>query len=95
MFGRALALHDDDNGQEECAFANDHAIEESRCQVTAEGAFCTSAALIHYVRVARILGQILRAFYTPAAQLQEISRLHKSALLFEDSLLLLSQLCGP
>ncbi|KAJ3569374.1 hypothetical protein NPX13_g6111 [Xylaria arbuscula] len=86
MFGRPLALHNDDIDQEECALANDQDIEESRCQVTTEGVFCTSAALVHYARVARILGQILRAYYTPLARSQDITQLHKSALLFENSL---------
>ncbi|RWA12862.1 hypothetical protein EKO27_g2237 [Xylaria grammica] len=86
MFGRPLALHDDDIDQEECALANDEDIEESQCQLTEDGVFCSSAALIHYARVARILGKILRVFYTPSARLQGISQLRTSASLFEKAL---------
>ncbi|KAI0474426.1 hypothetical protein F4859DRAFT_92931 [Xylaria cf. heliscus] len=86
MFGRPLAMHDDDIDQDECALANDEDIEESRCQLTENGVFCSSAGLVHYARLARILGQILRWFYTPSARLQDISQLHMSAFRFEKAL---------
>ncbi|KAI1311140.1 fungal-specific transcription factor domain-containing protein [Xylaria venustula] len=86
MFGRPLAMCDDDIDQEECVFANDEDIEESRCQVTEDGVFCSAAALVHYARLARILGQILRGFYTPSARLQDITRLHSTASVFEKAL---------
>ena len=86
MFGRPLAIHDDDVDQEECALANDEDIESSRCQITEDGAFCSAAGLVHYARLARILGQVLREFYTPSARLHDISRLYKSASRFEDAL---------
>ncbi|KAI0442407.1 fungal-specific transcription factor domain-containing protein [Xylaria telfairii] len=86
MFGRPLAIHDDDIDQEECALANDEDIEESRCRLTENGAFCLSAGLVHYARLARILGQILKGFYTPSARLQDISQLYVSASQFEKAL---------
>ncbi|KAI0425201.1 hypothetical protein F5Y09DRAFT_335179 [Xylaria sp. FL1042] len=86
MFGRPLAMHDDDIDQEECVFANDEDIKESMCLLTEDGVFCSCAALIHSARLARILGQILRGFYTPSARLQDIPRLHSSALRFEKAL---------
>ncbi|GAP89457.1 putative finger protein [Rosellinia necatrix] len=86
MFGRPLAIHDDDIDQDECALANDEDIDESKCKLTKDGLFCSSAGLVHYARIARILGQILRVFYTPASRLQDVSQLHASATVFEKGL---------
>lgn len=86
MFGRPLAIHDDDIDQEECALANDEDIEESRCQLTKDGVFCSSSAMIHYARLARVLGQILRHFYSPSARMNDISRLYSHVSRFEREL---------
>ncbi|KAI0970977.1 fungal-specific transcription factor domain-containing protein [Xylaria arbuscula] len=69
-----------------CVLANDEDIEESRCQITEDGVFCSSAALVHYARLARILGRVLRGFCTPSARVQDITRLHSSASVFEKAL---------
>ncbi|KAL0934746.1 fungal specific transcription factor domain protein [Colletotrichum truncatum] len=87
IFGRPCAIHDDDIDQDECALANDEDITASGCHLTASGEFCSAAALVHYARLARILGRILRSFYSPAARNHGIMQLHQAATDFERSLL--------
>ncbi|KPM36781.1 hypothetical protein AK830_g9787 [Neonectria ditissima] len=86
VFGRPCAIHDDDIGQDECALANDEDICISACLVTKSGGFCSGAALVHYARLAQILGRILRELYSPATRLRSITRLHESAMGFEKDL---------
>ncbi|KAF2175850.1 hypothetical protein K469DRAFT_763342 [Zopfia rhizophila CBS 207.26] len=83
IFGCLCAIHDDDVDQDECALANNEDNSVSACRVTENGTFCSVAALVHYVRVARIFGRILREFYSPAAKLHTITRLHEAAIEFE------------
>lgn len=87
VFGRPCAIHDDDIDQEECALANDEDIRAEGCRVAAGGDFCSAAALIHYARLARILGRILRQFYGPTARKYTITQLHQAATQVEGNLL--------
>ncbi|KAF3810495.1 Thiamine repressible regulatory protein thi1 [Colletotrichum gloeosporioides] len=87
IFGRPCAIHDDDVDQDECALANDDDITAAGCRVAPNGDFCSAAALIHYARLSRILGKILRRFYSPAARNNSITQLHQFAAEFEKSLL--------
>ncbi|KAJ0321422.1 hypothetical protein Brms1b_002783 [Colletotrichum noveboracense] len=87
IFGRPCAIHDDDIDQNECALANDDDITATGCRVAPNGEFCSAAALIHYARLSRILGKILRKFYSPAARNNSITQLHQFAAEFEKSLL--------
>ncbi|KAI8225857.1 putative transcriptional regulatory protein [Colletotrichum sp. SAR 10_86] len=87
IFGRPCAIHDDDIDQDECALANDDDITTGGCRVAPDGEFCSAAALIHYARLSRILGKILRKFYSPAARNNSITQLHQFAAEFEKSLL--------
>ncbi|KAJ5016765.1 putative transcriptional regulatory protein [Colletotrichum sp. SAR 10_99] len=87
IFGRPCAIHDDDIDQDECALANDDDITAAGCRVSPYGEFCSAAALIHYARLSRILGKILRKFYSPAARSNSITQLHQFAAEFEKSLL--------
>ncbi|KAI8263722.1 fungal specific transcription factor domain protein [Colletotrichum sp. SAR11_239] len=87
IFGRPCAIHDDDIDQDECALANDDDITAAGCRVSPYGEFCSAAALIHYARLSRILGKILRKFYSPAARNNSITQLHQFAAEFEKSLL--------
>lgn len=68
LFGRPCTLHDEDIDQEECALADDDDISATACHTTDNGAFCSAAALVHYARLARILGRILRQFYGPVGK---------------------------
>ncbi|KAF4826956.1 putative transporter [Colletotrichum tropicale] len=87
IFGRPCAIHDDDIDQDECALANDDDITAAGCRIAPNGEFCSAAALIHYARLSRILGKILRKFYSPAARNNSITQLHQFAAEFEKSLL--------
>ncbi|KAI8313844.1 hypothetical protein K4K61_006470 [Colletotrichum sp. SAR11_59] len=87
IFGRPCAIHDDDIDQDECALANDDDITAAGCRVAPNGEFCSAAALIHYARLSRISGKILRKFYSPAARNNSITQLHQFAAEFEKSLL--------
>ncbi|KAJ3961508.1 hypothetical protein N0V92_001781 [Colletotrichum tropicale] len=87
IFGRPCAIHDDDIDQDECALANDDDITVAGCRIAPNGEFCSAAALIHYARLSRILGKILRKFYSPAARNNSITQLHQFAAEFEKSLL--------
>ncbi|RSL64123.1 hypothetical protein CEP53_004216 [Fusarium sp. AF-6] len=83
IFGRPCAIHDDDTDQEECIMANDEYITISECRTVSEGTFCSAAALVHYDRLERILGRILREFYRPAIKNQTISQLSEAAVEFD------------
>ncbi|KAK1148095.1 hypothetical protein N8T08_010733 [Aspergillus melleus] len=79
IFGRPCALHDDDIDQEECALANDEGITVSECRTLEQGNFCSAAALIHYAQLARMLGRILREFYSPVAKRYSFHTLQQMA----------------
>lgn len=83
IFGRPCAIHDDDIDQEECTMANDEDITVLECKTVSDGTFCSAAALIHYARIARILGRILGEFYRPAIKNQTISQLFEAAAEFD------------
>lgn len=83
IFGRPCAIHDDDIDQEECVFADDDAITASSCIHTAPEGFCTSAALIHYARLARILGRIQRELYSGVSKVRDIIQLRSAAMEIE------------
>ncbi|RSL50711.1 hypothetical protein CEP54_011774 [Fusarium duplospermum] len=83
IFGRPYAIHDDDIDQEGCTLANDEDITVSECKTVSDGTFCSAAALIHYARLARILGRILREFYRPAMKNQTISQPPEAAAEFD------------
>lgn len=87
IFGRPCALHDVDLDQEECSWALDEQIQTNSIKIAESTAFCPSAGLIHYARLARILGGILRAFYSPAGRMHSISQLHEEATGFETALI--------
>ncbi|KAL4880355.1 fungal-specific transcription factor domain-containing protein [Aspergillus karnatakaensis] len=74
IFGRPCALHDDDIDQEECALLNDQDLEDPDCLVRDrnETSFCSAAALIHYARLAGILGDILRGLYNSRSKTQRL-----------------------
>ncbi|RSL89026.1 hypothetical protein CEP51_001450 [Fusarium floridanum] len=55
----------------------------SECKTVSDGTFCSAAVLIHYARLARILGRILREFYRPAMKNQTISQLSEAAAEFD------------
>ncbi|KAF9876938.1 fungal specific transcription factor domain protein [Colletotrichum karsti] len=86
IFGRPCAIHDDDIDQDECALANDEDITPTSCCVTADGDFCSAAAMLHYARLSRILGTILRRFYSPVARNSNVLQLYQAATDFERSL---------
>ena len=79
IFGRPCAIHDDDVDQEECAFADDDAITASSCIPTGPEEFSTSAALIYYARLGRILGRIQRELYSGVSRVRSISQIHDVA----------------
>ncbi|KAF4967221.1 hypothetical protein FSARC_5200 [Fusarium sarcochroum] len=79
IFGRPCAIHDDDVDQEECTLANDEEITVSTCQPVSDDTFCSAAALVHYARLARILGKILGEFYRPASKSRTMTQLSESA----------------
>ncbi|CAK7238090.1 hypothetical protein SEUCBS140593_010317 [Sporothrix eucalyptigena] len=87
LFGRPCALHDDDIDQAECTLANDDTITATSCELTRPGTFCAVMALVHYARLARILGQILRELYGATARTRSIQSLHHAALRLERELL--------
>ncbi|KAJ4288899.1 hypothetical protein N0V90_011240 [Kalmusia sp. IMI 367209] len=86
VFGRPCALHDDDIDQAECTLANDEDISASACRPTGGSDFCATAAMVHYARVARILGKVLRKFYSPTARSMSMANLHAEAAEFEQRL---------
>lgn len=86
IFGRPCALHDGDVDQEEVTLANDVDITPTACRSCPRDTFCSTAALFHYSRLARILGMILRQLYGPQSRGHSIQELHKVALTFESKL---------
>ncbi|CAH0031064.1 unnamed protein product, partial [Clonostachys rhizophaga] len=86
IFGRPCALHDGDIDQEEVTLANDADITPTACRSSPRDTFCSTAALFHYSRLARILGMILRQLYGPESRSHSIQELHKVALTFESKL---------
>lgn len=91
IFGRPCALHDDDIDQEECALVNDEDVSIMECRARdsteTETSFCTAAALIHYARLAQILGMILREFYSPRRRNHSLYSLQAAALNLQERLL--------
>ncbi|BCS26908.1 fungal specific transcription factor domain-containing protein [Aspergillus puulaauensis] len=89
IFGRPCALHDDDIDQEECALVNDDDVSISECRArdSTEASFCTAAALIHYARLAQILGMVLREFYSPRRRNHSLYSLQAAALNLQERLL--------
>lgn len=89
IFGRPCALHDDDIDQDECALVNDDDVSVSECRVrdSTETSFCTAAALIHYARLALILGMVLREFYSPRRRNHSLYSLQAAALDLQERLL--------
>ncbi|KAM0549206.1 hypothetical protein ACHAPJ_009515 [Fusarium lateritium] len=79
IFGRPCAIHDDDIDQEECTLANDEEITVSTCRPVSDNTFCSVAALMHYARLARILGKVLGEFYRPASKYKTMTQLSESA----------------
>ena len=86
VFGRPCAIHDEDVDQEECLLSNDENITSSGCDIVRPDDLCLTAALVHYARLARILGNILRQFYCLSKTRQTMSCLHALATDFETSL---------
>lgn len=87
IFGRPCALHNDDIDQEECALANDEDITATEVHIRNDPAsFCSAAALIHYTQLARILGQVLREFYSPVRKRHNLRSLQSIALDIETQL---------
>lgn len=86
IFGRPCAIHDDDVDQEECALSNDEDITPSACRPAPPNELCSAAALVHYVRLVRILGKILRQFYSLTTKPQTLSDLYSIAMEFEAAL---------
>lgn len=87
VFGRPCTINDDDVDQEQCSLANDQDISVHHCHLTERSAFCFTAALVHYARLAKILGNILRKFYSPMTRLHSINRLRESAIDMEKCLI--------
>lgn len=86
IFGRPCAIHDEDIDQEECAMANDEDITATNIRLTSNGAYCSVASLIHYSRLAQLLGRLLRQFYSPAVRSLSMTRLQEAATLLETQL---------
>jgi hypothetical protein len=80
IFGRPVALHDDDIDQEECAFTDNDDNRISEEQFKASGEFCSGAALIYYVRLTQILGRVLRELYGPIRKRHDLQSLQATAI---------------
>jgi len=86
VFGRPCALHDEDIDQDECSLSNDENITISRCDTVPSDGLCLAAALVHYARLARILGNILRQFYCSPNKRQTLTCLYTLATALETAL---------
>ncbi|KAF9883561.1 hypothetical protein FE257_003200 [Aspergillus nanangensis] len=86
IFGRPCAIHDDDIDQEECVLSNDEDMSVSTCRPAQPDILCSAAALVHYARLAHILGKILRQFYSLTAKRQTLSQFYQMAITFEAAL---------
>ena len=86
IFGRPCALHDMDIDQEEFVLANDDDITAASCLATQPGSFCSASAMLHYTRLASILGEILSHLHGPIGRSRGVAQLQEKATGIEQSL---------